>query len=265
MIKVSYCQNSPIFGEIEKNFTQIENLCTNLSTDLLVLPELFASGYTFTSKEEAESFSESQNGRTSTFLMNLANSIDGAVIAGFPERLDNQIYNSSLLVNKNGIIGVYRKIHLFNKEKLWFSPGNLGFPVFQLPELKVGMMICFDWIFPESARTLALQGVDLIAHPANLVLPYCQNAMVTRCIENSIYAITANRIGTETRGSDSFSFTGQSQITAPKGKILQKAPNNQNQVSTIEIDPTTAREKSLNNFNNLLGDRKKEFYWDAMQ
>jgi len=65
--------------------------------------------------------------------------------------------------------------------------------------MRVGMMVCFDWAFPEVARALALKGADLIGHPANLVLTYCQQAMVTRCIENLVFAVTANRYGTEER------------------------------------------------------------------
>ena len=86
-------------------------------------------------------------------------------------------------------------------------------------------MICFDWFFPETARSLALLGADIIAHPANLVLPYCQKAMITRCLENRVFAVTANRIGQEKRGEDDFQFTGASQIISYDGKVLSSAPN----------------------------------------
>lgn len=261
-MKVSYCQNNPDFGEIQKNFNQVESLCKKLETDLLVLPELFASGYTFISSDEVKSLSEPVNGETSSFLVNLAKMTDSIVVAGFPERCGEKIYNSALIVNSKEILGTYRKIHLFNKEKIWFSPGDLGFKIWKFKEFTLGVMICFDWIFPEAARSLTLAGADIIAHPANLVLPYCQKAMVTRCIENNIYAITANRIGLESRGEDQFNFTGQSQITAPKGKILSSASVNNVEIGTNDIDPKISRFKSLNQFNHLLNDRKIEFYCD---
>jgi len=96
-------------------------------------------------------------------------------------------------------LGTYRKIHLFYKEKLYFAPGENPPKVFNVNGVNIGVMICFDWIFPETARTLSLQGAELIAHPANLVLPYCQNAMITRSIENRVFTATANRVGSELR------------------------------------------------------------------
>ena len=86
-----------------------------------------------------------------------------------------------------------------SNKKLWFTPGNTGFNVFQTGIGPVGIMICFDWLFPESMRTLALQGAQVIAHPANLVLPHCPSAMPIRCLENKVYAITVNRTGREQR------------------------------------------------------------------
>ena len=85
------------------------------------------------------------------------------------------------------------------------------------------MMICFDWIFPETARLLALAGADVIAHPSNLVLDWCQTAMVTRCLENNIFSVTANRYGTEKRTGTSLTFTGGSRICAPRGQVLADA------------------------------------------
>ncbi len=227
-----------------------------------MLPELFASGYTFTSTSEVAQFAESAHGETSDFLQNLAKDIGGAVVAGFPEQMGDHIYNSAAIVDETHHYGVYRKIHLFNKEKEWFTPGDLGFRIFKLPKFTVGVMICFDWIFPEAMRTLSLKGAEIIAHPANLVLPYCQQAMVTRCLENHVYSITANRIGTEIRGEDEFKFTGQSQITDPDGNILVRGEKSHMNVQSNSIDALEAQNKSLNSYNHLFHDRRKEFYWD---
>nr|QBQ84363.1 putative amidohydrolase [Candidatus Lokiarchaeota archaeon] len=165
-----------------------------------------------------------------------------------------------MVVFREELVGTYQKIHLFNKEKLWFSPGEKKLKVFEVNNMKIGVMICFDWIFPEVARSLALQGADIIAHPSNLVLPYCQNAMKIRCLENRIYAVTANRIGEEKRGEDQFNFTGQSQITSYDGKVLSSAPKDKSIVHSVDIDLSLAHDKNLNAYNDLFKERKPEFY-----
>ncbi|MFW9784710.1 MAG: nitrilase-related carbon-nitrogen hydrolase, partial [Candidatus Heimdallarchaeota archaeon] len=180
---------------------------------------------------------------------------------GFVERKEKNLYNSAIIVLKSGVIGSYRKLHLYYKEKLWFSPGDKPMKLYNAKGAKIGIMICFDWIFPETARTLALLGADLIVHPSNLVLPYCQKAMVTRCLENRIFSVTANRIGEELRGDDNFKFTGASQITSYDGKVLSSAPNDKTFVDIVDIDIEKARDKNLNDFNNLFRDRHTKFYY----
>jgi len=259
-MKVSYIQTNPIFGNKEKNFKEVEKLSANLKTNIIVLPELFATGYTFVSREEAYSLAEDTDGDTSQFLINLAQDTGAIVVGGFAEKEEDKLFNSALIVSERGFIGTYRKIHLYYKEKLWFNPGDKPLRIYSIKDVNIGVMICFDWIFPETARTLALLGANIIAHPANLVLPYCQKAMVTRCLENRVYAITANRIGHEKRGEDNFKFTGGSQITSYNGSILSSAPLDQTFVGTAEIDIVLTRNKKLNEYNDLLGDRRNKFY-----
>lgn len=259
-MKVGYLQTNPIFGEKEQNFNEIEKLISNLKADLIVLPELFATGYTFISKEEAVSLAENINGKTSQFLLKIAKNTGAVIIGGFVEKEGNKIYNSAMMVSNKGVIGTYRKIHLYYKEKLWFSAGDKPLKIYNVNSVNIGIMICFDWIFPETARTLALLGADIIVHPANLVLPYCQKAMVTRCLENRVYAVTANRIGKEIRGEDDFTFTGASQITSYDGKVLSSAPVDKISSGFAEIDIEKVRDKKLNNFNDIFEDRRKDFY-----
>ncbi|MFX1326619.1 MAG: nitrilase-related carbon-nitrogen hydrolase [Promethearchaeota archaeon] len=259
-MKIGYIQTSPIFGEKEKNFEQINKLIDDLKADLLVLPELFATGYTFVSKKETESLAEDLEGQTAQFLIKLSKKTKATIVGGFIEKDEDNLYNSAMIVFDSKILGVYRKLHLYYKEKLWFSPGNKQLEIYNVNNINIGIMICFDWIFPETIRSLALLGADIIAHPANLVLPYCQNAMVTRCLENRVYAITSNRIGEEKRGVDHFKFTGRSQITSYNGKILSSAPKLNEYIDVINIDIMKARNKNLNDYNNLFNDRRVEFY-----
>ena len=124
----------------------------------------------------------------------------------------------------------------------------------------MGVMVCFDWVFPEAARTLALQGAELICHPSNLVLAYCQDAMRTRCLENAVFAVTANRIGTERRPRGELTFTGQSQIVSPGGEILAHSGAADESLVVREVDLSAARDKSMTAQNDLFADRRPEFY-----
>lgn len=263
-MNVAYLQTSPAFGDKERNFQAIEDIlgahAGGASIDLLVLPELFSTGYAFASREETETLAEAADGPTALFLRRVADRTKGVVVAGFAERDGNRLYNSSLIVNAKRTIGTYRKIHLFNKEKLFFSPGEAPPPVFSVGGLVLGVMICFDWYFPETMRLLMLQGAEIVAHPANLVLPYCQEAMKTRCLENRLYAVTANRVGREERGEDDFHFTGASQITALDGSLLSVAPAEEPSLRVVRIDPASARRKNINPYNDLIGDRRVELY-----
>ncbi|MFX0004212.1 MAG: nitrilase-related carbon-nitrogen hydrolase [Candidatus Hodarchaeota archaeon] len=259
-MKVGYIQTSPLFGDKKHNFEETEKLIKNLNANLIVLPELFATGYAFVSKEEALSLAEDYKGETAQFLTKIAQLTGSILIGGFIEKEGDNIYNAAMIVSNKGVIGSYRKIHLYYKEKLWFTPGNRPLRVYDIGGVKIGIMICFDWIFPETARILALLGADIIAHPANLVLPYCQKAMITRCLENRVFAITSNRIGDEKRGVDHFRFTGGSQITSYNGEVLSSAPKTEEFVDIVDIDIDKARNKNLNDFNNLFEDRRTKFY-----
>jgi len=125
---------------------------------------------------------------------------------------------------------------------------------------KVGLMICFDWIFPEACRSLALKGADIICHPSNLILPYCQTAMTTRAMENGLFTITANRIGSERRNGQELTFTGGSQIVDPRGRVLAQASRDQEEVVVVEIDPIQARDKNFTASNHLFRDRRVDLY-----
>ena len=121
-------------------------------------------------------------------------------------------------------------------------------------------MVCFDWVFPEVTRTLALQGADIICHPSNLVLHYCQQTMLTRCLENKVYAITTNRYGYDKRPHGELRFTGHSQIVAPGGTLLYRARAQREELYIMDIDPILARDKSITPLNEVLRDRRPEYY-----
>ncbi|MCD6486702.1 MAG: acyltransferase [Syntrophobacterales bacterium] len=260
-MKTGAIQFEPLFGEVDRNLELAGNLIMKSDANLLVLPELFNTGYLFTSKEEVASLSEEiPHGKTTRMLCDVAKDKGIFIVGGIAEKSGNRIFNSAVLVSPEGYIGRYRKVHLFFEEKLWFDPGDEGFIVYDAGTCKLGMMICFDWFFPESMRALSLMGADIICHPANLVMPFCQYAMKTRCLENHVFAITANRTGTESRGKKSLHFTGGSQVTGPDGRILCRAGEDSEETVIAQIDVKAARDKKINFYNNLFDDRKPEFY-----
>ena len=126
----------------------------------------------------------------------------------------------------------------------------------------VAITICFDWMFPEAARSLALGGAEVIAHPSNLVLPgWCQDAMRIRSMENRIYSATANRFGSESRTPrPTLDFTGASQIVSPRGEVLTKAEAEGVALLRSAIDVSAARDKSIPSGNDVMGDRRPDWY-----
>ena len=92
------------------------------------------------------------------------------MVAGLAERSGKAIYNTSILIGPQGLIGLYRKAHLFKDEPKWFAPGNTPFEAYDIGPARIGMMICFDWAFPEAARVLALQGATIMPSVRNVPL-----------------------------------------------------------------------------------------------
>jgi len=264
-MKIGFVQFDSLFGEVERNLGRVEELLTASDADLIVLPEFFNTGYLFTSEEEAADLAEDiPAGKTTKALCRIAREKNLHIVAGLPERHGGILFNSAVLISPSGYVDTYRKIHLFNEEKLWFSPGDKGFAIHDIGCCRIGIMICFDWFFPESMRILSLKGADVICHPANLVLPFCQDAMLTRCLENRVFAVTANRTGSENRGGKQFHYTGKSQITGPQANILYRAGSHSDEVGLCEIDVDVSRNKRLNPYNHLFDDRRVEFYRDLI-
>ncbi|WP_232068719.1 nitrilase-related carbon-nitrogen hydrolase [Nitrospira sp. KM1] len=259
---MGYYQTNPQFGNVSGNLDRIKASLEPIEADLLVLPELCASGYQFLSREEAYDLAEPvPDGPTTRRLLELAKRKDLFIVAGLPERCGSVCYNSAVLVGPRGFLGCYRKTHLFFEETLFFAPGDTGFQVWNLGGVTVGIMICFDWYYPESARTLALKGADIICHPSNLVLPNCPDSMPVRCLENRVFAITCNRVGRETRGGKPpLTYIGNSEIVSPMGDILHRAPGDQEHLCVVDINPADARNKAVTPYNDLLQDRRESLY-----
>lgn len=260
-----YLQFKPEFCNPDANIKKIAELTAGVDFDLLVMPELSNSGYLFLSKDELANASEKiPAGKFCQYLKSLSKTKNAYIVCGIAERSGEKIYNSSVLVSPDGSISTYRKIHLFYEEKKWFTPGNVPFFVNTVningKQVKLGMMICYDWIYPEVARSLAGQGAQVICHSANLVMPYCQNAMFARAVENRVFVITSNRTGGEINGNKKLNFTGQSVILDPRGNYLHRGSEKKEEIVIVDIDPALADDKKLNEFNSIFEDIRKDMY-----
>jgi predicted amidohydrolase len=102
----------------------------------------------------------------------------------------------------------------------------------------------------------------VIAHPSNLVLAFCQEAMITRCLENRVFAITTNRFGSDKRPHGELKFTGKSQIVGPGGLLINRAASQREALYVTEIDPAQSRNKNITSLNDLIADRRPEYYRD---
>lgn len=267
MINVSIIQFTPEFGKPGHNLQQVERLLNGVSTELIVLPELCTTGYSFISKEEALAAADGPDSYTMDVFRKIASTRQAVVVAGYAEKSGSKVYNSALIALPGGEIKVYRKSHLFFREKECFEPGDSGFFVVNHPfkDCKIGVIVCNDWRYPEAARSLALLGADIICCPSNLVSTVWQIGMAARALENKVYFAVANRCGTEIRqlpdGSEQkLLFNGGSVLYDYNGQPLAQADKTETTVFTLQIDPAATRNKHFNEFNDLLKDRRTDLY-----
>ena len=213
-------------------------------TVLTVFPECTTTGYCFETKAEALGVAEALDGPSVQTVTQWCRDLSTYVIFGFLESADQQLYNSLALIGPDGLIGSYRKVHLPMLGVDRFTTPGDGFRVFAAGEIQVGLNICYDRSFPESARVLTLQGADLIALPTNCppgsghTSDLIPNA---RALENHVYFMSVNRVGTE-RG---FDFIGKSKVCDPKGNTLAFANHADSEIIYADVDPSFARNKHL--------------------
>ena len=256
-----FYQFAPVRGRPEENAARMEQALRSAGTQLLVCPELATTGYLYTNRQELADVAEQvPSGPTCARLGRAARESGSAIVFGIAERDGASIFNSAVLLAPDGAAVCYRKAHLFDTETLVFDRSGESPRLGAVAGVTIGLMVCFDWRFPEMARLLALEGADLIAHPSNLVHPYCQDAMITRSLENRVYSITSSRTGTERLGGLELTFAGRSQIVSPRGARLAVADASEECVRVAEIDPTLARDKRVTARNDLFDDRRTDLY-----
>ena len=267
MIRTAIVQFTPLLGRKEANLRAIVSLLDGVEADLVVLPELCTTGYFFTSKDELEPLAEGSDGEASRVFGALAESKRAIIVAGIAEKAGSSLFNSVFVFRPAPAEPlVYRKSHLFYKEPMVFEPGDTGFQVFREErlDLGVGVMLCYDWRFPEAARCLALDGADIVVCPSNLVTDAWRMVMPARAIENKVFVAVANRAGTEERDGEVLEFKGHSALYDPWGGAVVQAGPSGDGVLIAEIDPSLARDKRFNDRNDIFLDRRPELYGRIM-
>lgn len=260
---ISGVQFYPKFGEKENNISKIISFINNIDSDMIIFPELSTTGYFFQNENEVKNIAEEFSGQTVANIQKLASEQNKIIVFGFAEKDGDDYYNSAaILFPDQHLSKVYRKTHLFYKERICFSEGNKGFFVIEdkSKDIKIGIMICYDWRFPEASRSLALLGADIIVCPSNLVTNIWRKVMPARAIENKVYFAVINRIGSENRNNEELFFNGDSAIYNYNGEVLDSAQVDNEKIITAEIFPEKTRNKSFNEINDIFADRRPKYY-----
>ncbi len=271
-MKIAAVQTDIEFGSIERNLqtalTHIEQAQV-AGARLVVFPECSLSGYCCDTHSEAVSLAIPLNSQPVARLIECCRQLRVYVVVGFLESNGEEIYNSLVCLGPDGVVANYRKTHL---PKLgvdrFVTCGRSAYRTFEIENVRVGMLICYDCSFPEATRILALQGADVVLLPTNWPAASISIANLVppvRALENHIYFVTANRIGTE-RGT---SFIGRSRISHPDGSNLAFADHDRQEILIAEIDPVLARQKRIvrvpgKHEVNLIADRRPELYGDLL-
>jgi 5-aminopentanamidase len=267
-MRVAGVQMDVELGAVAANLERMEKRLAEAAgqgAKLVVFPECAATGYCFESAAEAREVAEPIPGPITELISRACHQYGTHAAFGMVELDDDRLFNAAVLVGPEGVLGSYRKIHLpYLGLDMFTTPGDRLFRVDHVGNVRVGMTICYDGSFPESTRSLALLGADLILLPTNwppgaeTTAEYVTNA---RAIENNVYFMAVNRIGTE-RG---FRFIGHSKIADPYGKTLAEARGTDETILYAEIDPHKARRKHLvrvpgKHEIDRMADRRPEMY-----
>jgi 5-aminopentanamidase len=267
-VRVACQQVAPIVGDVEANRRltgEAVREAVAAGAQLVVLPELSTSGYVFESRAEARACAEPAGGPTLLGWAEEAARGDAVVVGGFCELgEDGALYNSAAVVDATGVLGVYRKIHLWDREELFFEPGQSSAPVLETRAGRIGVAICYDLWFPEIARGLALEGAELLVLPANFPRfprpeerPMEVTLAMATAHSNHLFLALCDRSGPE-RGVE---WVGGSVICDEHGWVLAGPPADFGPGLVVaDGDLSRARDKAWNERNDLFGDRRPELY-----
>lgn len=273
IVKVAAVQMNPKLMQnalnLEKMLLRIQETASK-KVQLTVFPECALTGYLFRSREEALPYAETIPGPATDKISELCQKLGVYVVFGLLEIDNGRLFNSAVLVGPDGLIGHYRKTHIPNDGLDRFvEPGDKPFEVFRTSIANIGILICHDLTFPETARILMLQGADIIVVPTNWPRKYdivSKHMVNTRAVENFVHIIACDRVGTERKGK----FLGQSKIVNARGMTKISGSTTKEEVLYSEVDIAFARIKFVPGFVegilfDIIKDRRTEFYADIIR
>ena len=275
---------------VEENLKRAEEMVRRAAGEgaqVILLPELFEREY-FCQQKRYDFYEYAlpvDDNPAVQMGIRLAKELDVVLPISFYEKDGNVLYNSLAWIDADGsLLGVYRKTHIpddhFYQEKFYFTPGNTGFMVFDTKYGRLGAGICWDQWFPETARSLALQGAEVIFYPTAIgsepildtdSMPHWRRCMQGHAGANLVPVVAANRIGREdvepceaNAGQKSaLIFYGSSFITDETGEILKSASRDTEEVLVQTFDLDTIRENRL--AWGIFRDRRPEMYYDVVE
>jgi predicted amidohydrolase len=263
MTRIACCQFAPTFGDLAANAEAIEQLVRDAVAEgarIVVLPELATSGYMFESAEEARTLALTP----ADFSNWSAVAGDSIVIGGFCELGDDDnLYNSAVMVDADGVIAYYRKTHLWDREKLIFKRGDALPPVVKTKHGDVAVMVCYDIEFCELTRRAALDGAELIVAPVNWPLfarpegerPGEVVTAMSTARTNKVAVACCDRAGVE-RGQP---WTEGSAIIDPDGWVVASVGPGTG-IAVADVDLTATHDKTLTEHVDLFADRRVDLY-----
>ena len=266
---VACCQLAPQLGDVAGNLAEAEaavRQAASSGAEVVVLPELMPSGYSFADKLEAAALAEPVPGPSTSAWQELAAELGVTIVAGVCEDDGHgNLFNTAVIVDRRGVLAGYRKAHLWDREKLVFTPGDEAPPVVDVDGHRLSVMVCYDVEFPEWVRLPALQGTDLLCVPANwprFPRPAGERPMEVVRVQaaasaNRMFIAACDRVGTE-RGND---WVGGSVIADPDGWPLaggSATSDPQLLVATCLLDE--ARDKTISTHNDVHADRRPQIY-----
>jgi predicted amidohydrolase len=224
---------------------------------LLIFPELFLTGYNI-GAGTVRLLAEAADGPAAREVGAIARLHGVALLYGYPEFADGKVYNSALLIGKDGVaLANFRKMHLWGEiDKSVFSAGDDPAVVAEIDGVRIGILICYDVEFPEAVRGLALRGADLIAVPTAQMQPFefvARSLIPTRAYENSVFVAYANHCGAE----GALVYTGESCIAGPDGGFLARAGGGEELISAEFDAGMLEKARAANSF---LADRRPALY-----
>jgi predicted amidohydrolase len=246
-VRVAGVQMEPRLGDLAHNrATIVRKLreAAQASARLVVFPECALSGYGFANRSDALEHSEPIPGPSTNEVAAACAALgETYVVFGMLERDGDRLFNACALVGPSGVLGSYRKIHLpYLGVDRFADPGDRPLAVHDAGNVKIGIHICYDGSFPETARVLTLLGAELLVLPTNWPTHSecaADHMMACRAMENVVYAMAVNRVGEEA----GFRFIGRSSIASPEGAILATAGPDAEEILYADIDPARARRK----------------------